>query len=745
MPKQPEFSAAPEVSAQVTAAEISRLAGVTRATVSNWRRRHMDFPSPAGGTDSSPLYDLAAVRTWLAGRGHGEKVPPIEELRTLLRLSAHDRSAAVRLLPFALAQRSRPDLFTAADALSDDDVAVRAQASVHELPALPGTRFDDVTYTASDAALLRAVLRCIDAGQTQDAVDVLAERELEDEAASGAYATPGPLADLMARLLGAATPQSPYPVRVFDPACGSGALLVAAARQGAKYLYGQDLVPVQARRSLVHLGLEAPDPTADIRAEDSLRADAFADLTADGVLCNPPYGDRDWGHDELAYDPRWAYGVPPRGDSELAWVQHALAHITPGAFAVILLPPAAATRSLSRRIRAELIRAGALRAVVSLPAGAAPPLHIGLHVWILQRPELTAPEHQSVLCVEGASLTGSDGKSGPRPARTLGGSRTAGRDGVVTAPWDSLTEGVLRYWTSYATDPSGFEDVPGQARAVPVVDLLDDLVDVTPARNIRTTAAAADPVVVAEQARRLRCELAQAAEALAASARQEDWPAAGAQARQWRTATLADLTRGGALTIHRAGPPSSRERDTPPPAEFENRPVLSGRDLATGQRATADPETPVPHTTAIVAEGDVLLAEIRSDSGTKARVADEQDSGAVIGRGVRLIRPDPKRLDAWFLAGFLAAEDNLNSASVGTSSLHIDPSRLRVPLLPLEEQRRYGEAFRHLYTLRQEARRATELAVLMPKALADGLTGGTLLPPSSSNGSDRTDPTRPAS
>jgi hypothetical protein len=691
------------------------------------------------------LYDLAAVRTWLAGRGHGQKGPPLEELRTLLRLSVHGRSAAARLLPFVLAQRRQPELFTAVDALSDDDVAARAQTSVHELPTSPGARFDDVTYTASDAALLRTVLRCIDAGQIQDVVDVLAERELEDEAAGGAYATPDPLADLMARLLGAAAPRSPYPARVFDPACGSGALLVAAARQGAHYLYGQDLVPVQARRSLIHLGLEAPDATADIRADDSLRADAFAGLTADGVLCSPPYGDRDWGHDELAYDPRWAYGVPPRGDSELAWVQHALAHITPGAFAVVLLPPAAATRSLSRRIRAELIRAGALRAVVSLPAGASPPLHIGLHVWILQRPELTVPEHQSVLCVEGAALTGSDGKSGTRPARTSGGSRMTGRDGAATAAWGSMSEKVLRYWTSYVTDPSGFEDVPGQARAVPVVDLLDDLVDVTPARNIRTTAAAADPVVVAEQVRRLRSELARTAEVLAESVRQEDWPAAGAQARQWRTATLADLTRGGALTLHRAGPPSSREGDTPPPAEFANRPVLSGRDLATGQRATADSGIPVPHATAIVAEGDVLLAEIRSDSGTKARVADEQDSGAVIGRGVRLIRPDPKRLDAWFLAGFLAAEDNLNSASVGTSSLNIDPTRLRVPLLPLEEQRRYGEAFRRLHTLSREARRATELAVSMPKTLAEGLTGGTLLPPSSPQGSDTTDPAHPAS
>ncbi|MBW1601160.1 N-6 DNA methylase [Streptomyces sp. JJ66] len=730
MPKQPDVSAAPEVSAQVTAAEISRLAGVTRATVSNWRRRHADFPSPAGGTDSSPLYDLAEVRGWLARRGHGEKTPPLEELRTLLRLSAHERAAASRLLPFVLAERRRPDLFNAADALPDSEVAARAQALVRELPAPPEAHFDDVTYTAPDASLLRAILRCIDAGQAQGAVDVLAERELEDESAGGTYTTPVPVAELMARLLAAGSPSRP-PVRVFDPACGSGALLAAAARQGAQHLYGQDLVPVQVRRSLIHLGMQAPGSSADIRAEDSLRADAFADLTVDGVLCNPPYGDRDWGHDELAYDPRWAYGVPPRGDSELAWVQHALAHVTPGGFAVVLLPPATASRSLSRRVRAELIRAGALRAVISLPAGAAPPLHIGLHVWILQRPELTAPEHHSVLCVDGAALSGGGGRTTARLARTSGSVRAPWRDGAAGADGDALSEDVLGHWTSYVADPAAFEDVPGQARAVPVVDLLDDLVDVTPARNIRTAAVAAAPVAVAEQAARLGRELAKAADGLATGARAGTWPASGAEARQWRTATLADLTRGGALTLHRVGPPSTRERDAPPPAAFANRPVLVGRDVAAGQRATAAPQTPVPHATVIVAEGDVLLAEIRSAHGTAARVADERDSGAVIGRGVRLIRPDPKRLDAWFLAGFLAAEDNLNSASVGTSSVQIDPTRLRVPLLPLQEQRRYGEAFRHLYGLRQSARQVTELAALLPKTLAEGLTSGTLVPPES--------------
>ncbi|MCF3125029.1 N-6 DNA methylase [Streptomyces arenae] len=722
MPK-PTEPAAPGVSAQVTAAEISRIAGVTRATVSNWRRRHTDFPAPVAGTDTSPLYDVAAVRTWLAGRGHGASLPPTEELRTLLRLGPPGREAATRLLPFVLAGHRAPDRFADAEHLPDADLVARARSAVRALAARPASRFGDVTYEAADAPLLRAVLHCVHAGQPARAADVLAERGLEDAAVGGAYPTPGPLADLMAGLLGVAAPELPYPSTVFDPACGSGALLAAAARQGARRLCGQDAVPVQARRSLVRLGLDAPEADAEIRTADSLRADAFPGLVADGVLCNPPYGDRDWGHDELAYDPRWAYGVPTRGDCELAWAQHALAHVEPGGFVVVLLPPATAARSLGRRVRAALIRSGALRAVVALPPGAARPLHVGLHVWILRRPRTTAPEHPSVLCVEA---------SGPAGPATAGLPR-GGSPRRTEADWAALTETVLGHWGRFAADPAGFLDVPGQARAVPVVDLLDDLVDVTPARHIRTSAATAGPAGTAERAGRLRDELADAARALADAAEQGEWPAAGAEARVWRTATLADLARGGALTLHRAAPASARRRDTPPLAAHAGRPVLTGRDLAAGRRPVAAPETPAPHTTTVVAEGDVLLAEVRGGSGAHARVADARDAGAVIGRGVRLVRPDPARLDAWFLAGFLAAEDNLSGASVGTGATHVDAARLRVPLLPPQEQRRYGEAFRHLHTLREAARRAADLASLMPKALADGLTGGTLLPPSKGN------------
>ncbi|MEU2597204.1 N-6 DNA methylase [Streptomyces hirsutus] len=403
----------PQSSAQVTAAEISRIAGVTRATVSNWRRRHNDFPAPAGGTETSPLYDLETVRAWLRSRGQTSAAAPAEELRTLLRL--HPSGPAIPLLPLVLAtSRRSPHELTAPADLPDADLAARADAAVADLAGtVPQT--EAAPFTAADATVVRALIHCVREEGAQAALDVLAERELEDSASTGTYQTP--LADLMARLLPADT------ARFLDPACGSGTLLAAAARHGARELYGQDSLPVQAQRSAVRLLLATPDATVAVQAGDSLRHDAFPQPPVDAVLCNPPYGDRDWGHDELAYDPRWAYGVPPRMESELAWTQHALAHLRPGGYAVMLLPPATAARSSGRRVRAELVRSGVLRAVVALPSGAAAPLRIGLQLWILQAPEPDGPDRTSVLFVD------ADGERQPDGPRNRAGS-TLGSPGT---------------------------------------------------------------------------------------------------------------------------------------------------------------------------------------------------------------------------------------------------------------------------------------------------------------------------
>jgi len=59
---------------EIKAADIARLAGVGRAAVSNWRRRHADFPDPVGGPPTSPTFPLPEVEAWL--RDNGKLVDP---------------------------------------------------------------------------------------------------------------------------------------------------------------------------------------------------------------------------------------------------------------------------------------------------------------------------------------------------------------------------------------------------------------------------------------------------------------------------------------------------------------------------------------------------------------------------------------------------------------------------------------------------------------------------------------------
>ncbi|MFI1562541.1 N-6 DNA methylase [Streptomyces sp. NPDC020490] len=697
-----------QASALVTAADISRLAGVTRATVSNWRRRHPDFPAPAGGTDTSPTYDLDAVRAWLSARGQLPEDTPADELRTALRAHPGDGELALRLLPAVLAaarlgRREREAL----PGLRDDALLrwIRSAADA-DADGIPGIARS--TCSADVTGPLRALVRCISVNGAEAATNVLAERLLEDTGATGTYVTPRPLADLMARLL--VDSAGAYPASVLDPACGTGSLLAAAASAGATELHGQDILVAQAAQAAVRLRLNAPEAAITVRTGDSLRSDAFQGLTADAVLCNPPYGVRDWGHEDLAYDQRWAYGVPPKGEPELAWVQHSLTHLAPGGRAVLLMPPAVAERTAGRRIRAQLVRDGALRAVVSLPQGAATPLHIGLHLWVLERPDPQADAPKTVLLVDAAAEN---------------------RD----LDWAAVDDTVLSAWRPYLADQDGFTGAPGVSGAVPIPDLLTEAVDLTPARHIRTASRQAlRPALLARQASDLYGQLHQVARDLTGLSADGDWPPADDRPRDWRTATVADLLRGGALSLLRSAPAGRRTRSgqpqPQPDPEVGGRPALTAADVLKNRPASgteADLHTGV--TLPLLRENDVLLTEmLRVGRAAVARVVEQAEADCLLGPHLLLFRPDRRRLDPWFLAGFLAAEQNVNAAATGTSIIRVDPRRLRVPLLPLAEQQRYGAAFRHLHELRTAARRADQAAEDVTRLLSTGLTGGALLP-----------------
>nr|WP_244409285.1 N-6 DNA methylase [Streptomyces albofaciens] len=703
--------AAAEHATEVTAAGIARLAGVGRAAVSNWRRRHAGFPKPVGGTETSPTFALAEVEQWLREQGKLAEVPLRE--RVWQQVVSHPAGAATALRhagAVLLFVRDRPSAWRQLDhAANDVELAGMLPAILESVLAAHLGRHHPVHGLTRDALLPSAALVRATAGLAIEggddggadgngadgngavpAFEFLLGRHLDANPRQYTLTPPGP-AGLMAALAGA-------PRSVLDPACGTGGLLDAA--EGAEELYAQEADPDLAALTALRLALHAPGAQVRVHAADTLRADAFPQLAADAVLAHPPFNERNWGHDELAYDPRWEYGFPARTESELAWVQHALARLRPDGTAVLLMPPAAASRRSGRRIRADLLRRGALRAVIALPAGAAPPYGIPLHLWVLRRPGAVAQPSPHLLVVDTAALT------------------TGGAPGRDNVDWQAVRATVLEAWEAFDRD-GGVEEQPGVRRTLAAIDLLGDDVDLAPARHLPPPPAAGGPAELARVRDRLTGTLARTAELTPDPAAAPQSPPA-----RWPLTTVGELARAGALVL-RAGGPGTAAPDAAPTVLTEHD-VIGGTapsgSLPEQAGSTGPAEEPV-----LVAAGDVVVPVL--GGGAVARVVDEATAGAALGRNLFLLRPDPAALDAWFLAGFLRGTANTRQASsYASTATRLDVRRLQLPRLPLAEQQRYGRRFRELAAFEETLRLAARLGEQLVQGLHDGLTEGLVTP-----------------
>lgn len=460
---------APQPGSLVTGSEIARLAGVTRAAVSNWRRRHDDFPAPVGGGAGSPLFALADVQAWLAKQRKGQDLSEDVRLWQALRGAYGDDMLA------ALADAARLLVNPASDARG----------------ALP----------SEAVRLLRAAVKGGAEGETSRA---LADRFTDSVRRAGSDLVTPPRIVRAVRHFAADVAAD---ATVFDPACGIGTLLMSVGPEQGPHRCGQEYDArsacfAQSRAALAGL------TRVDIAEGDSLRDDHWPDLKADLVVCDPPVADSDWGREELLLDSRWEFGTPSRAEGELAWLQHAYAHTAPGGRVLMVMSASVAYRKAGRRIRAELVRRGVLTQIVALPPGSAASHALPVHLWELRRPQSPGDEAGGVRMVD-LTQNEPDGSLDPRPEQTVD---------------------------------------------VPLIELLDDAVDLTPSRHVRESyqdyAAAYDD---------LRQELTQQARRLA-----ELLPhlmgGEGVGALDGPSVSVADLARAGLVDLGDAEPVSSSDQ-----------------------------------------------------------------------------------------------------------------------------------------------------------------------------------------
>lgn len=192
---------------------------------------------------------------------------------------------------------------------------------------------------------------------------------------AGEFYTPRSVVHLMGQILDPKEGES-----IYDPACGTGGMLLECVAQvkghGQDFrtlkLYGQEKNLTSSSIARMNMFLHGIEDFAVVR-EDTLKNPAFFEAdglkTFDCVIANPPFSLKDWGAENWANDPygRNIAGVPPKGNGDMAWVQHMIKSMNKtGRMAVVLPHGALFRKGAEGKIREALLKDDLLEAVIGL-------------------------------------------------------------------------------------------------------------------------------------------------------------------------------------------------------------------------------------------------------------------------------------------------------------------------------------------------------------------------------------------
>ncbi|MFA5935265.1 MAG: class I SAM-dependent DNA methyltransferase [Patescibacteria group bacterium] len=201
---------------------------------------------------------------------------------------------------------------------------------------------------------------------------------VESGKSKGQFYTPAEVSRIMSKVIDVnkATTKSHT---VYDPACGSGSLLLKVADEAPAdiTIYGQELDNATAGLAVLNMWLHGK-PTADIKkGQSTLSTPLFTDKgelkTFDYVVANPPFSYKSWRN---GFDPEHdqygrfdGFGIPPQKSGDYAFLLHILKSLKSTGTGAVILPHGVLFRGNAEGdIRKNIIERGYIKGIIGLPA-----------------------------------------------------------------------------------------------------------------------------------------------------------------------------------------------------------------------------------------------------------------------------------------------------------------------------------------------------------------------------------------
>ena len=226
----------------------------------------------------------------------------------------------------------------------------------------------------------------------------------------GEFFTPQQVSELLASL---ASCDNPHINKVYDPACGSGSLLLKFAKTVGRenpnlQYFGQEINPTTYNLCRINMFLHNVNyDNFDIRLEDTLlKPQHLDDAPFDAIVSNPPYSLHWEGKDNtiLINDPRYSPAgvLAPKSAADLAFTMHMLYHLSEqGTAAIVEFPGVLYRGGDEKRIRQYLIKNNFVDTVIQLPANLFFGVGIATCIIVLKK---SAKKDSSVLFIDASKL-----------------------------------------------------------------------------------------------------------------------------------------------------------------------------------------------------------------------------------------------------------------------------------------------------------------------------------------------------